>query len=78
MTQRRGSKHNLSRAEYLAGMARAYARRGTDITHAKLNPQLVREIRASAETPSQAAARYGVHANTIMAVRRFERWGWVR
>jgi hypothetical protein len=74
---RRGSKHNLSRDEYLSGMTYAYAPRGNDLPHAKLTPDKVREIRASNETGAALAKKLGIHENTVYAVRRYERWGWV-
>ena len=75
---RRGSRHNLTRAEWRAGYTYAYAARGNDLPHAKLDPAKVREIRASTESGSQVAKRYAIHENTVYAIRRMERWGWVR
>jgi hypothetical protein len=74
---RRGSRHNLSRAEYLSGMAYAYARRGTELPHARLNPELVRAIRADERPAATIARELSVHPNTVLRVRRFETWGHV-
>lgn len=59
---------------------REYAARGNDLPHAKLNPELVREIRVNrkGETAKQLGARLGVHHMTIEKVRYFKSWVHVR
>jgi len=67
----------LSREEYLE-QAHYNALRGNELTHAKLNPALVREIRNSDEPRKAIAARLGVHYRTIEKVRQWETWIHVR
>jgi hypothetical protein len=74
---RRGSRHNLSRDEYLGGMAYAYARRGTDLPHAKLTPEIVRTLRSDTRPAREWAERLGVHVNTVWRARSRENWGHV-
>ena len=70
---------------------RLYARRGTELTHAKLNETLVARIRAEhAEkerkkreldemySAAAFAKRYGVHKNTIDKILNFSSWVHVR
>jgi hypothetical protein len=66
----------MTRDEYLCD-PRAYARCGNDLPHAKLNPALVREIRASTEPRKTIADRLGVHYRTIEKVRQFASWAHV-
>ena len=77
----RGSRHNINRDEYLTS-AILYAPRGTELPHAKLNDQKVRELRAKYRlrvvTAKDLAAEYGVHVRTIEKVLRFESWRHVR
>lgn len=73
---RRGSKHNLSRQNYLL-MPYKWAKRGTELKHAKLNDDIVRKIRIEAKhrrTAKSQAAEYGVHIRTIEKIRRYESW----
>jgi DNA-binding transcriptional regulator YiaG len=78
MTLRRGSRHNLTRAEWLSGgTAALYAKRGADLPQARLTPEQVRAIRASTEPAQPVAQRYGVHENTVRAIRNRDRWGWL-
>ena len=48
--------------------------RGTKNHNARLNDDIVREIRASAESGSRLAKRFGVSAVTISNVRRYLVW----
>lgn len=60
---RRGSKHNISRQDYLAETIK-FAKRGNDLPHAKVNPEIVRKIRIDSEqgiTAKCQASEYGVH-----------------
>ena len=53
--------------------------RGNQLPHSKLNPQLVRMIRANREGMSDKAraSQLGVHYNVIWRVRHYEAWAWV-
>lgn len=51
-----------------------YVPRGISHHASKLNPDLVREIRASGESSSALARRIGVSAGTVSRVRRGEGW----
>lgn len=66
----------MTRREYVNGGARLVCKRGTDLPHARLDPDKVRAIRANAEgwTSKQWAAHYGVHQRTIEAVRGYRNW----
>jgi hypothetical protein len=70
----------MNRAQYLAGGAHITARRGNDLPHAKLNPELVRQIRANRHgwTAKQWAQHLGLHQRTIDAVRDRRNWSHVQ
>jgi hypothetical protein len=69
----------MTRADYLA-CPHLYCRRGNDLPHARLTPDLVREIRrtASSRTARQWAESLGLHVRTIEGVRSFRTWRHVR
>ena len=64
----------MNRYEYRNGGALQSARRGNDLPHARLTPELVREIRANRHglTAKQWAAKLGTHLRTIEKVRHYE------
>lgn len=69
-------KHNITRRDYLCNTLQ-YAKRGNDLPHAKVNPDIVRKIRIAAEagaTSKSLAAEYGVHYRTIEKIRSYETW----
>ena len=72
---RRGSRHNLTRAEWSV-RAREFVTRGTDRYNAKLNPDVVRAIREnrSGWTARQWAEHLGLHPRTIEGVRAYRSW----
>jgi hypothetical protein len=73
---RKGSKHNIDRHAYLSESMK-YAKRGNDLPHAKVNPEIVRKIRIQAEqgiTAKYQASEYGVHIRTIEAIRSYKTW----
>lgn len=76
---KRGSKHNISRDEYLE-LAHVYSKRGNDLPHARLTPSIVRQIRFNRNgwTARQWAEHLGVHLRTIEAVREYRNWSWVK
>ena len=74
---RRGSRHNLSRDEWAAGMTRLYVKRGTELPHAKLTPEIVQALRADDRPAREWAERLGVHVNTVWRARSRENWGHV-
>jgi hypothetical protein len=65
----------MTRAEYLA-RAHEFAPRGERLPHARLNTELVREIRQNPRgmTARQWAEQLGVHIRTITGVREFRTW----
>lgn len=65
----------VSRREYLLHPD-AYAKRGNDLPHSKLDPDKVREIRTnrSGKTAKQIAEIHGVHFRTIEKILYFETW----
>jgi len=74
--KRRGSRHNIDRHEYLCNTL-YYAKRGNDLPHAKVNPDIVRKIRMDAEqgvTAKSQAAEYGLHVRTIDSIRSYKTW----
>lgn len=74
--RRRGTKHNIDRHAYLSDTLK-YAKRGNDLPHAKVNPDIVRKIRIAADqgiTAKSQAAEYGVHIRTIEAIRSYKTW----
>jgi len=75
--RRQRQMSRLNREEYLE-QAHYNALRGNELTHAKLNPALVREIRSSNEPRKAIANRLGVHYRTIEKVRQWETWIHVR
>jgi len=73
---RKGSKHNISREDYLCD-PRKYAKSGNQLPHAKLNQSIVRKIRIQAEhgiTAKSQSSEYGVHIRTIEAIRSYKTW----
>jgi hypothetical protein len=66
----------MTRAEYLS-RAVEFASRGNARPNARLNPDVVREIRSSEKTTKQLATEIGVHYRTIEKVRHFETWAHV-
>ena len=73
---RKGSKHNISRSDYLCD-PRKYAKSGNQLPHAKVNPEIVRNIRmASGQgvTAKCQASEYGLHIRTIEAIRSYKTW----
>ena len=69
----------MTRDEYLTGGSYMVAKRGNDLPQAKLNPEIVREIRLNkkGETAAQWAASLGVHQRTIDKVRDRRSWAHV-
>ena len=69
----------MTRQEYEIWGAKATCKRGNDLPQAKLNPDLVREIRANRHgwTAKQWAQKLGLHERTITGVRERTRWGHV-
>ena len=65
----------MTRDEYLAH-ARLYASRGTELPHAKLDEDRVREIRENRQgmTARQLAKQFGVHYRTVEKIRHGETW----
>lgn len=70
----------MNRAQYLCGGAHLTARRGNDLPHAKLNPDLVREIRTNRHglTAKQWADQLGLHVRTVDKVRDRRSWSHVQ
>jgi len=70
----------VSRFDYVLFGAKASAKRGCDLPHAKLNPLQVRAIRDNpcGLTAKQLAERFGVHFRTIEKVRSLETWSHVK
>lgn len=66
----------MTRHDYRNGGALQSARRGNALPHARLTPELVREIRANRHglTAKQWAAKLGTHLRTIEKVRHYETW----
>jgi hypothetical protein len=69
----------MNRQEYILYGARVTCKRGNDLPQAKLNPELVKEIRSNryGKTRKQLAVEYGVHYRTIEKIHCFEIWGQV-
>jgi len=69
----------VSRFDYAQFKAKACAKRGNQLPHARLDPEAVREIRSNVLglTAKQLAQRYGVHHRTIEKVRHYETWSHV-
>lgn len=64
----------MTRSEYLS-RAYEFARRGEQLPHARLNTDLVRQIRSNrAMTAKQWAEKLGVHVRTITGVREYRTW----
>lgn len=72
-------KQRLQRAEYLQ-RATELARRGEQITHAKLTERAVRAIRRNVNGwPARIQAQvYGVKKETIDSVRSYRTWRHVK
>lgn len=75
----RNSQHNLDRQGWLS-MAHLYAKRGTELPHAKLDPERVARIRNDYVKNSRTngapalARREGLHRRTIEKVINRETW----
>ena len=69
------SRHGITREEWRQ-TARAYAKRGNDLPHARLNPDLVRNIRRNPNgwTARRWADALGVHVRTVEKVQRRLSW----
>lgn len=69
----------MKRDDYLNGGHWPHHKRGNELPHAKLNPDLVRTIRANRHgwTAKQWAAHLGLHKRTIDKVRDRESWSHV-
>lgn len=69
------SKYGVCRAEYKV-RAHEFSVRGTKLPHAKLNEDLVRQIRSNRNgwTAKKWADHLGVHVRTIEAVRSYRNW----
>ena len=67
----------MNRREYLNGGSYLSALRGNDLPQAKLNEEIVGEIRKNIKglTMKQMAEKYGVHKNTIQSVIYRRTWG---
>lgn len=65
----------MTRQEYIA-QAVAINPRGTDLPHARLDPERVRYIRRNPRgmTAKQLAAELGVHWRTVEKVRHYLTW----
>lgn len=79
MTRRHGSKHGIDRREYELRI-REFVKRGTELPHARLTEEVVREIRRRpyAMTAREWAARTGVSLSAIERARAGYTWGHVR
>ena len=69
---KQNSKHGIAREDYLL-MARAYAKRGNELPHAKLDDDKVRMIRKSG-TSKYWAEKFGCHKRTIDKVKQGNSW----
>ena len=69
----------MTRFEYAQFGARACAKRGSELGHARLTEQDVIAIRRNArgQTAEQLAESFGVHFRTIEKVRAYESWAHV-
>ena len=69
----------MTRDEYLSSGHWQSHKRGNDLPHARLNDELVREIRRNRHglTARQWAVRLGLHYRTIEKVRHRETWNHV-
>lgn len=68
----------MTRFEYAQWGAKANAKRGNELPHARMTPAAVREVRAASHlTAKQLADRHGVHYRTIEKIRAYETWGHV-
>ena len=64
----------MNRDDYLS-RAYEFARRGEQLPHARLNTDLVRQIRSNrAMTAKQWAEKLGVHERTITGAREYRTW----
>jgi hypothetical protein len=66
----------MTRFEYQQWGARAMAKRGNSLPHAKLDAAKVKAIRENRQgkTAKQLADEFGVHYRTIEKVRYMETW----
>jgi hypothetical protein len=78
MSNRRGSRHGIDRDEWLL-RSREFVRRGNDLPHSKVNPAIVREIRANRMgwPDHRWASSLGLHVRTINKIRTRETWAHV-
>lgn len=69
----------MTRFEYAQFGAKADAKRGSELAHAKLSEQdviaILRNVRG--QTAKQLAEHFGVHFRTIEKVRAYETWAHV-
>lgn len=66
----------MNRFEYQQWAAKARAKRGNELPHARLTPESVQAIRRNpmGKTAAQLAQEYGVHLRTVEKVRAYESW----
>lgn len=66
----------MRRFDYAQWGAKAMAKRGNELPHARLTPEKVRAIRENrhGKTAVQLAEEFGVHFRTVEKVRAFESW----
>lgn len=71
-------KH-IARDEYEI-RAHEFCKRGEDLPGAKVNDDIVREIRANRQglTDKRQAEKYGISESLVFKIRSRERWGHVR
>lgn len=69
----------MNREEYLIRV-HEFCKRGTELPGAKINDDIVREIRTNRHglTDKQQAEKYGVHHQLVYKIRKRERWSHVR
>lgn len=70
----------MTRSDYLSGGAVLTAKRGNDLPHARLTPEVVRQIRATRGriTARQWSEQLGTHVRTIDKVRDYVTWRHVK
>lgn len=66
----------MTRHDYCLYGAKVTCKRGNELPQAKLNPELVREIRENVNglTAKQWAGKLGLHYRIIESVRHRTRW----
>ena len=70
----------MNRSDYELFGAKITALRGNELPQAKLNPDVVREVRANrhGKTAKQLASELGVHYRTIEKINYGETWKHVK